>query len=479
MRLVRLAKIVATLGPASAKPETVRAMIRAGMDVARLNAAHGTVAERAAAVRTVREAAEAEGKAMAILLDLAGAKIRTGAGSVTLLEGDVVDLRAGRGRSGGGLIYVDYEDLAGDVRPGERVLLADGEAELEVLEGSAGGLRCRVLAGGRVGTRKGVAFPDSELRLEVPTVADREAVEWGSREGVDYLGLSFTGAASHVAALKQQVRELGGAAMVIAKIERRVAVERLEEILEVADGVMVARGDLGVELPLETVPLEQRRIIQAASRRLRPVITATQMLESMVEAPRPTRAEASDVANAVWDGSDAVMLSGETAVGRHPVEAVAMMDRLIRAAESEEEANAGPPPVLETDNHSFVIAAAARRMTEYDRKIAAIVSFSTSGATAFLLSKVRPRVPVFALTPFESTMRRLALARGVVPLACPLPDSAEEMHATLDRVLVAGERLAGGSEVVVVGSIPLEAKGATNFLNLYTLGSVGGGSASR
>ncbi|MFQ5381682.1 MAG: pyruvate kinase, partial [Dehalococcoidia bacterium] len=209
---MRLAKIVATLGPASAKPETVRAMIRAGMDVARLNAAHGTVAERAAAVRTVREAAEAEGKAMAILLDLAGAKIRTGAGSVTLLEGDVVDLRAGRGRSGGGLIYVDYEDLAGDVRPGERVLLADGEAELEVLEGSAGGLRCRVLAGGRVGTRKGVAFPDSELRLEVPTVADREAVEWGSREGVDYLGLSFTGAASHVAALKQQVRELGGAA---------------------------------------------------------------------------------------------------------------------------------------------------------------------------------------------------------------------------------------------------------------------------
>lgn len=428
---MRLAKIVATLGPASSDPEIVRAMIRAGMDVARLNTSHGTLAGHAKMVKVVRDAAAAEDKPVAILLDLAGAKLRTGPcagdGVVELRAGESIELMPGESESSSERIYVSYERLAEDVLPGQRVLLADGDAELIAEEPTGTGLRCRVIDGGEIGPRKGVAFPDSDLALPALTDDDEAAIEMGVREKVDYFGLSFVGQASDVRRVKDRVAFHGGDTMVIAKIERRQAVERLEEILIEADGAMVARGDLGVELPLEQVPIEQGRIIRASSRKLRPVITATQMLDSMIDSLRPTRAEASDVANAIWDLSDAVMLSGETAVGRYPVQTVAMMDRIVRAAESAPPQKDAPAPDLETDNHSFVIADATRRMVEYDDNIKAIVCFSTSGTTAFLLSKVHARVPIYALSPYVQTIRRLALARAVVPLDCQLPDNAEEM----------------------------------------------------
>ena len=330
---------MATLGPASNNRETIGAMVRAGMDVARLNASHGTLAEHAAASAIVREVGAAEGRAVGVLMDLSGPKLRTGETEF----GRVLELRAGRticlterpvpGTES--LLTVEYPRLTVDVQPGERVLVDDGRIELEVVKAGAHALECRVITGGLLGPHKGVSFPQTNLTSPALTEKDREGIVAGVAAQVDYFGLSFVRDGYDVVRTREFIASLGADTPIIAKIERRQAIENLDEILSEADGAMVARGDLGVELPPEDVPLQQRRIIAAAGRNMIPVITATQMLESMVASPRPTRAEASDVANAVWDRSDALMLSGETAAGKYPVESVAMMDRIIRRAESE------------------------------------------------------------------------------------------------------------------------------------------------
>jgi pyruvate kinase len=287
---------------------------------------------------------------------------------------------------------------------------------------------------------------------------------------VDFFALSFVRKVEDIVSTRDLIQAHGGDTPIIAKIERRQAIENLDSILAEADGAMVARGDLGVELNPEDVPVEQRRIIASAAKNMIPVITATQMLESMVNLPRPTRAESSDVANAVWDLSDALMLSQETAIGQYPVEAVAMMDRIIRRAEEAAVAESDPFVTTDTDDHSYVVALAARRIVEQDKNMCGVVCFTRSGYTAFLLSKVHPNAPIYAVTPSEQVYRRLSLARSVIPLLGPLVDSSEKMLQMVDSMLLEGRYVAAGEEVVVVASMPVHAAGTTNFLKLHRVG---------
>jgi pyruvate kinase len=368
------------------------------------------------------------------------------------------------------VVAIEYPHLLEDVRTGDRILIDDGHIELEVTRVAAGGLECVVLHGGALGARKGVNFPHSNLSLPALTERDREAIAAGVRAGVDLFALSFVRDQQDVTIARNLVHELGSDIPIIAKIERRQAIENLDAILAEADGAMVARGDLGVELAPEDVPVQQRRIIASAGRNMIPVITATQMLESMIASPRPTRAEASDVANAVWDLSDAVMLSGETAVGHYPVEAVAMMARIITTAEASIADDPGPGTHPDTDDHSYVVALAARRIVESDENMHGVVCFTRSGYTAFLLSKVHPNASIYGVSPNEGVCRRLSLARGVVPVHAPLVESSEEMLRMVDELLAKGGHLNAGEEVVVVASLPVRAAGTTNFLKLHRVG---------
>ncbi len=470
----RRTKIVCTLGPASSAPETISAMIDAGMDVVRLNTGHAPPEHLAEVIGTVRQTAAAYGKTIAILVDLAGPKIRTrglrDGERVQLDEGSVVAASDAFDFTEPGRVAVDYPQLAKHVLPGHRILLDDGDIELQVQASAAGQLQCRVLASGLLGARKGVALPQSELKLEVLTAADRAAIEMGVRAKADFFALSFVADAAHVHSARLAINAAGGDTPVIAKIERRLAVENLEAIMDAADGAMVARGDLGVELVPEAVPVQQRQIIDSASRHLVPVITATQMLESMMHARRPTRAESSDVANAVWDYSDALMLSGETAVGDYPVETVAMMDRIIRAAESALATVASPSGERVGGDRSLMVALAAKSIAEADPEIAAVICYTSSGYTAFLLSKVHPGVPIIALSPHEAVCRRLSLARGVTPVQCPVTQSTEEMLAAGDGELLSAGLVELGAKIVVAGSLPIQMVGTTNFLMLHTVG---------
>ena len=472
---MRRTKIVATLGPASLHRETVSAMIRAGMDGARLNTRHGTLESHARAAARVREVAAEAGRHVAVLMDLAGPKLRTGETEFTrtleLVPGHEIRLVNYPVAGTESLLTVEYPRLTEDVQAGERVLLDDGHIELEVLRSSPDGVDCRVLAGGFLGSHKGVSFPSTNLTTPALTDKDRAAIEVGVAAGVDYFGLSFVRDADDVVRTREFIESLGHDTPIIAKIERRQAVENLDDILAEADGAMVARGDLGVELPPEDVPVQQRLIIASAGRNMIPVITATQMLESMIESPRPTRAEASDVANAVWDLSDALMLSGETAVGRYPVESVAMMDRIIvRAEQAIAETDSIGMAAPETDDHSYVVALAARSIVESDPNMRGIACFTKSGYTALLLSKVHPDAPVFGISPAEAVCRRLALARGVTPIQSGTVTSSEELLHVVDSTLLGGRYIVEGDEVVVVASLPIRAQGTTNFLKLHRVG---------
>ncbi len=472
---MRRTKIVCTLGPASLHRETIAAMIRAGMDVVRLNTSHDTLEHHVAAARLVREVADGVGKPVAVLMDLSGPKLRTGetefGRAIELVPGREVRLTNREVPGTEQVVTVEYSRLTEDVMAGERVLLDDGKIELEVIRSTPEGLDCRVITGGLLGPHKGVSFPATNLTTPALTERDRESIRAGVGAAVDYFALSFVRDADDIVRTREYIESLGSDIPIIAKIERRQAVERLDDVLSEADGAMVARGDLGVELPPEDVPIQQRRIIAAAAKNKIPVITATQMLESMVEAPRPTRAEASDVANAVWDHSDALMLSEETAIGRYPVEAVAMMDRIIRRAEGAiTEADRDSVLDPETDDHSYVVALAARRIVESDSNMRAVVCFTRSGYTALLLSKVHPNAPIYAISPSDAVSRRLALARGVVPLCGDLVHSSEALLACVDSLLMDGRYALEGEEVVVVASMPVSAQGTTNFLKLHRIG---------
>jgi len=467
----RKAKIVATIGPASREPLQLLALLEAGMDVARLNFSHGEHSQHAQVVRDLRRLTTVRKKSLAIVADLPGPKIRTG----RLENGKAVELRTGQkliltGKDVVGnrqRFSINYRRLAQDVKPGNRILLADGLIELRVLSTEGEEVLCRVVNGGVLGERKGVNLPGVALKISSLTEKDRKHVRFALKNGVNYFAQSFVRSADDVSQLKALIRRAGHDTPVLAKIEKPEAVDHLEEILEVADGVMVARGDLGVEMNPEEVPVAQKRIIALANERRLPVITATQMLESMIENPRPTRAEASDVANAIFDGTDAVMLSGETAAGKYPREAVAMMDRIIQHAETAMPSlpprrRVGRPSVAET-----VAETAAAAADQLD--LAAIAVFTESGSSARLVSKARPAPPIVAFSPSRDVRRRLALLWGVLPRRINRVRHVDQLTQEGERRLRREKLVKKGDIIAFVAGSPLGTKGTTNLLKLHTV----------
>ena len=463
-------KIVCTLGPATDAPGELDALIEAGMSVARINFSHGAHADHARRIGMVREAAARAGATVAVLADLQGPKFRIGdiAGGKTVLEkGGSLRLTTRTVAGDAQAVTLPHPDVVAALAPGERLLLDDGLLQLRVESKSESELVCRVLVGGVLGSRKGVSVPDSNLTTPSLTEKDREDAGFAVRQGADLLALSFVRSAADVHTLRDLLAGLQADVQVVAKIEKSQALDSFPEILAASDAVMVARGDLGVETPAEEVPIHQKEIIRACNDAGKPVITATQMLQSMVESPTATRAEASDVANAILDGTDAVMLSAETAVGKYPVEAVRMMQRIAERTEphlASRLAMARTPAIDPTD----AIAQAAVD-TASDLDAAAIVSVTFTGYAPQRISKYRPPTPVLAVTPDPRVQHRLALVWGVLPWGMPHAQSAEEvLNLALAAVRETG--VAGpGDSIVLTASIPVADRGHTNFLKVHVL----------
>ncbi len=472
---MRSTKIVATLGPASREPAVLERLIEAGMDVARINFSHGTHAEHAALIADLRRVAARLERPVAILQDLQGPKIRTG----DLAGTDAVELKPGTSlvitteRCSGDArrVSTTYAALPDDVRPGDRVLLSDGLMEVRVVKITGREVTTEVVTGGMLRAHQGINLPGVPLSAPALTAKDREDLAFGLEQEVDLVTLSFVRRAADIREIKAAIAAAGKETPVVAKIERAEALDELPEILAAVDCVMVARGDLGVELPPEQVPILQKQLIEAANAAGRPVITATQMLESMTSNPRPTRAEATDVANAIIDGSDAVMLSGESAVGLYPVETVAMMARIAEVAEaSERHGDLGAVrrwSIQQPQSAPQAIAAAAATIVQ-QLPIAAICVFTLSGNSARLISQQRPRTPIFAFTPDPRTWRRLNLVWGVRP---QLIDFAADMETLWQRVQPLLQRHLADrqGQVIVVGGHPFGAGASTNLLKIHSL----------
>jgi pyruvate kinase len=469
----RRTKIVCTLGPASADEATIDRLIAAGMNVARLNMSHGTREEHAEVLARVRRRAAARKTPVAVLQDLQGPKIRIGrlAGGrpVTLVTGAEVEITTRTVVGTAERLSTPYQDLIRDVGPGDRIMLADGQIELRVRSVGDDAVQCVVVNGGHLFERQGINLPG--VNVAAPSLMEKDIADlaWGIAQGVDYVAVSFVRRPEDLEAARDVIRRAGADIPLIAKLEKRQALERLDDILRAADGVMVARGDMGVELPPEEVPGWQKRIIAAAGAHLVPAITATQMLESMVHSPRPTRAETTDVANAIWDGTDAVMLSAETAVGEHPSETVAMMDRIARAAERDRAYLHIEEPPSPLPDFAHAVGRAARIVTTALPDVAAIVAFTREGATARLMSKEHPTRPILALTHDETTYRRMALYRGVHPLLSPPASALGELLREAERAAREARLAGSGDALLVVGHLPPEVPGSTNFMMLHRI----------
>jgi pyruvate kinase len=468
---VRRAKIVATIGPASRDPAVLERLILAGVDVLRLNFSHGEPHEHLAVAEEARAIAAAADRPLAILQDLSGPKIRTGRvrEPIDLRDGAEVVITTDESVEGGpGLISTSYDPLPRDVAPGDRILLDDGRIELRVKRASGEQVECVVVHGGRLTSSKGMNLPGVKLSTPALTEKDRRDLAQGVQADVDYVALSFVREAADVEQAQALIRELGGNAPLIAKIEKREAIDNLPAILEAADGVMVARGDLGVELSTEEVPTLQKRIIQMANGAGKVVITATQMLESMMDSPRPTRAEASDVANAILDGTDGIMLSGETAAGRFPVETVATMARIARY--TEEHYGLRAPARVSGSQGTLVARSLARVANTVAEEINCrlIVAFTESGTTARLLSSYRPQAAIAALTYDDDTYRRLALCWGVVPIRTTYAPTSDEM-VTQGEELLKKKGLVRPGDVVLMMAGYSHTRGATNMLRVHTI----------
>ena len=458
----RRTKIVATLGPASSEPGTIARLIDAGVDVFRLNMSHGDHAFHRAASEGVRKAAA--GRPVAVLADLAGPKIRTGrfeGGAIELADGETVSVTTRDVTGGPGLIATNYRALPGDVRPGDRILLADGRLELAVDEVAGTEVRCTVVHGGTLEDRKGINLPGIDLSVGALTEKDRADAGFALELGVDFLGLSFVRRAADVEDLLALVRSRsrGAEPAVVAKIEKPEALDDIDAILEAADAIMVARGDLGVELPAERVPVAQDLLVERARQCSRPVIVATQMLESMIGQPRPTRAEVADISHAVTAGADALMLSGETAVGRYPLQAVEMMDRVARQTEAFlwrqgafEALSAGPGAGAAPDGLTLETAVArATALLSRDLRVRAIVLVPRSGAWTTIVSSQRPAAPVIALAAEEPVFRRLCLAWGVLPVRLEAGETADLPAAACRVVAELGMAEPGGHVLLIRG----------------------------
>jgi pyruvate kinase len=461
-------KVVATIGPAS--EGRVGELLDAGMSVARINFSHGTPDEHRARVASLRSTAESRGIPLGILVDIRGPKLRLGTlagGPRTLEEGYEVCLCEGPGPLAPPAIPIDVPGVVRALEPGHRVILADGAIELRV-EGARGDERsARVVRGGQLADRKGVHLPDSALALLVPTPQDEADLRLARELAVDFVGASFVSRAEEIRA----VRHLAPEALVVAKIERRAALENLTELLDAADGIMVARGDLGVEVELEELPMIQKSLIQAALRAGKFTITATEMLESMVSASRPTRAEVADVANAVLDGTDAVMLSAETAVGQHPVEAVQTMGRIARAVEASQRYHDLPKVGFRSSEPSFSNAAALAAANAADAlSLAKIVCFTETGNTVRLLSRYRPHAEVIALSPHRRTLSQMTVLAHVRPLYFPQQPTLEAMLESSSELLLQRRLVKQGERVVFVAGVPPGVARSTNVLKLHRIG---------
>ena len=482
---MRKAKIVCTVGPATASPPMLDQLIKSGMDAARLNFSHGSHESHAAAITAIRQAADRRCVAVSIIQDLQGPRIRVGSiaeSGIDIHAGQSVYLQMHSGsfdkhtraplvaptHSSVPTIPVSYPQFASDIQQGARILIHDGLIELVADRVTGTGAECTVVTGGRIMSRKGINLPGTNVSTPPCTEKDLEDIRFGVSQGVDYIAMSFVKSAENVMAIRNFVAELGGHQGIIAKIERAEAVAELDAILEQADGVMIARGDLGVEMGPETVPILQKRIITLANRRRRVVITATQMLESMTHALRPTRAEASDVANAIFDGTDAVMLSAETAVGAHPLETVQVMDRIIRAAENADESGMRLTPHNKLEQLPFPEAMCAAAFSAAQSIAAhAIIAFSERGTTARLISKQRPAAPIIAFTPFESVRHIMALYWGVQPYVMPQIEHTDARLEEAEQRLKSEGLIKTGEKIVILSGTQAGHPGGTNLLKLH------------
>lgn len=480
----RFAKIVCTLGPSSNTKETIQALVKAGMNVARLNFSHGTHEDHSKLIDLIREISEEMGVSLTILQDLQGPKLRIGKlaqGIIPLKAGDEVTLSSSEDFvTDEGDIFIPFEvpDLHKAVSPGNHILLDDGQIEMEVQSITGDRIEAVVTLGGDLKSNKGVNLPGANLGFPSFTEKDRADLEFGLNKHVDMIAISFVKTADDVVTVREAIHELapdpsGMKTPIIAKLERPEALDNLDEIMAVTDGVMVARGDLGVEMSPAGVPIAQKEIIACANTHGRLVITATQMLDSMINNPRPTRAEATDVANAVFDGTDAVMLSGETAAGKYPRESVRMMDAIVRKAEANRQ-KWGKPILengLENTSDAVSITRAAKALAE-DRNVVAIIVFTQSGKTARLMSKARPDVPILAFTPELTTYYQMGLFWGVTPLLVPHADTLETMIKHVETAIATTTDLKAGQQVIVISGFPVGAMRQPNLALLHTLGEV-------
>jgi len=471
---MRATKIVATLGPSTDSPEVLRQLFETGVDVFRLNASHGSQDDLARRIRAVREMA-AEYKSYAgILLDLQGPKIRLGTfkdGPLELHEGATFTITTQKVEGTAELASTNYPDLARDVKPGDPVLLADGSVELRVVATDGVAVRCMVLSGGEISDRKGINLPGVAISTPSLSKKDISDVHFAVEQEIDFFALSFVRSGRDVLRLRHLLEELDAKQPIIAKIEKPEGWENFDSILDECEGVMVARGDLGVEMPAEKVPAIQKAIIERARTRGKFVITATQMLESMISNPMPTRAEVSDVANAIYDGTSAVMLSAETSTGRHPIEAVKVMSRI--AIETERSINKEFPDTWHKQPMKIpeIIADAAYQAAR-SANVAALAVGTSTGGSARLLARNRPPVAVYAFTPSDLVARQLSIVYGVQPIIMPPCDSTDEMLNDMERILVETHRVRPGESIVFVAGQPVGLRGSTNMLKLHRISDI-------
>lgn len=464
------------MGPSCWEEEIISELVSSGMNVARLNFSHGDYGSHTRTIENVRKVEEKLRRPVATLLDTKGPEIRTG----MLPNHEKIQLESGKefylffepveGNADG--VYIDYPDLYKEVSVGQDIFIDDGSILLSVEALDPAAIRCRVLVGGELGEKKGINVPGANL--SVPTLTDKDIsdIRWGIEHNVDYIAVSFVRTKEDILGVRKVLEENSGEAKIIAKVETRNSIENIEEILAVVDGIMVARGDLGVEMPTEDVPMVQKEIIEKCRSQGKPAIVATQMLDSMIRNPKPTRAEASDVANAVIDGADAVMLSGETASGKYPVESVKIMNKILMKTEENLRYWQRTPKIF--FNCGEIADAVSRAARDISETVcaAAILSLTRSGSTARMVSKYRPDCPVIALTPSFSTWRELALVWGVYSLICPFTTDVEESVSNSLSIVQEEGLIKGGDNVVFTSGIPLGVPGSTNLVQVYTVGEI-------
>ncbi len=468
---MRRAKIVCTLGPATNSPEQIQSLVDAGMDVARINRSHGTPEEHEAVIERVRRAAMTSGRAVAVLVDLQGPKIRLATfkdGPQHLEIGDTFTITTEDVEGTKERVGTTFQGLPGDCSPGDLLLIDDGSVGVRVVEVTDTDVVTRVEVPGDVSDHKGLNLPGVAVSVPALSDKDKEDLRWGLHVGADFIALSFVRSAADIEDVHQIMDEEGIRRPVIAKIEKPQAVEAIEEIVDAFDGIMVARGDLGVEMPLEVVPLVQKRAIELARRSAKPVIVATQVMDSMIKNPRPTRAEASDCANAILDGADAVMLSGETSVGAFPIEAVRTMARIMETTEEDGGDRIAPLGSYIVDRASVICEAAARVGERMNTKF--LVTFTQSGASARRLSRLRSPIPMLAFTPLEETRRQLALSWGVQSYRVPEVRHTDDMVWQVDQVAQSAHLAERGDDLVIVAGMPPGTAGSSNLVRVHTVG---------